>query len=190
MPILLRKTTFLYAWAMGLFIGMQFDFCWGRFSGEVRSSLSEKPHSGWTSIIIIVERLHRSGIYLSIYLPIYLSIWPEVSRSWYAREGMKWVVWWKYGNRRSVRGWYGMGRWNTLRDLEAPTDPVPPSAWETSRNDPGTQWRATVDSVDCRVNLCVEEMWWWVGVDCVSHCVEEMWWRAGVDCVSHCVEAM
>ena len=43
MPILFRKMTFLYTWAVGLFIRKQFDFCWSQFSREVWSSLSEGP---------------------------------------------------------------------------------------------------------------------------------------------------
>ena len=54
MPILIRKMTFLYAWAMGLYIGMQFDFCRSQFSGEVWSSLREEPQK------IRVERLQSS----------------------------------------------------------------------------------------------------------------------------------
>ena len=45
MPIILsRKITFLYTWAVGLFIGMQFDFFADvRFRVGVWSSLSEEP---------------------------------------------------------------------------------------------------------------------------------------------------
>ena len=32
----------MYIWAMGIFLGMQFDFFWSRFSGEVWSSISEE----------------------------------------------------------------------------------------------------------------------------------------------------
>ena len=43
--MLLRKLTFLYTWAIGLFVGMQFDCCCSQILGEAWSSLSEAPQN-------------------------------------------------------------------------------------------------------------------------------------------------
>ena len=38
-----EKMTFLYSGFMSIFVGIQFDFGWSQFSGEVGSSSSEGP---------------------------------------------------------------------------------------------------------------------------------------------------
>ena len=54
---LVAKMTFLYTWAMGVFIGMQLDLCWSQFQGEVSSSSSEEPQKNWGDVKVLPTEL-------------------------------------------------------------------------------------------------------------------------------------